>query len=629
MSSMGESTTQHEEPPRRPQSVTATSKSCICASTLGPGIARLPRELLYMVFKEITPQAAKVFNGLDVLALTHVCRLWRDMVVAEASLWSHINLRAGYRYTNLFIQRSQGLSLTVYAPLNSLRLLDEVLDEHALRVRAIHVDSGDPLPSSPFHRHPITLLHDFSSSRAPEQLECFSLRARLSFIDEASFGWTIFAAEASPLKALSLDLHPLLNWIPTNSFPRLTHLCLSSTGDQVRILGQCSGDKLLRMLSGAPMLEYLHLFGLDLYMTDYYLQTPVPVASLDRIRTFSVHGSDVHVAFYLLRHLELPQDCLLCIGETAVSHEAVTRPFWGSYISRCALDIPPLDLFETMTFLELSASFGGFLLAGYDAQSAPESGFFIDGVSFIDTWPWFRMLHTVLPFSNVTVLHANFDELAGVRAIFPSFLTHFSRLRELSFLLCRRRASLRDSGDETQLVELFFRALAHLPTTSSRPSPVWSHANVDVACPALEVLGLEAELAHADFPFAALESMAASRMHAGCRLPRFVFHPHTGKYDTKGIRAGFFASFARLAAFVDGVEYRRAGDAKVCPFAPPGCWDDPEAERYWELPRKLWYGVDTDVDLENSDSESGSAGSVADDRELETGTDTGEAKLVS
>ena len=620
---MAESTIQHEEPPR-PQTVTATSKSFSWAYTFGPGISRLPRELLYMVFKEIaTPQAAKTFDGLGVLALTHVCRLWRDMAVAEASLWSHVNLRAGQRYTDLVIRRSQGLSLTLYAPLNRLRLLDEVLDEHAPRVRAIHVDLKDHPPSDQYGLHPVTLLHGFSSLRAPEQLEYLSLRARLTFIDEVPFGWTIFAEEVSPLRALSLDLHPLLLWMPTNSFPRLTHLCLSSAGDPVRILGTCSGRELLQMLSGAPMLEYLHLVGLDLYMTDYS-QTPVPVASLNNIRILSVHGSDVHVAFYLLRHLELPQHCLLCIGNAGVSHEAVDRPFsgWGSYISHCALDIPPLDLFETMTFLELSVSFSAFLLAGYDAQCAPESGFFIDGISFVDTWRWFSMLHTVLPFSNVTVLHANFDEPASVRFIFPSFLTDFPHLRELSFLPSRRRARKRDVGDKTQLVELFFRALAHLPTTSSRPSPVLSHANVAVVCPALEVLGLEAELAHKDFPFAALEDMAASRVRAGCRLPRFVFHPHSSKHDSERTRRRFAASFARLAPCVGEVEYRRAGDARVCPFAPPGCWDDPEAERYWPLPRKLWYGVDADVDLENGDSESGSAGpgSVADDREPEVST---------
>ena len=70
----------------------------------------------------------EVFNGLGVLALSHVCRLWRDMVVEEASLWSHINLCAGQRCVELSIQRSRGLPPTLHASLRKSSFSNEVLD---------------------------------------------------------------------------------------------------------------------------------------------------------------------------------------------------------------------------------------------------------------------------------------------------------------------------------------------------------------------------------------------------------------------------------------------------------------------------------------------------------------------
>lgn len=188
----------------------------------------------------------------------------------------------------------------------------------------------------------------------------------------------------------------------------------------------------------------------------------------------------------------------------------------------------------------------------------------------------------MLPFSDITTLHANIDDLEGVREIFPSFLTHFHQLRELSFLLSRGWIK---SGTETQLIESFFGAL--LPTSTA-----------DVVCPELELLGLEAELAHEDFPFSTLESMAAAQTRAGHRPPRFVYHPHMRAYDTEDVRQRLSASSSPLTASIGAVEYRRAGEAKVCPFRPPECWARarPDAEKYWPLPHRLWYGVDQDVE---------------------------------
>ena len=162
------------------------------------------------------------------------------------------------------------------------------------------------------------------------------------------------------------------------------------------------------------------------------------------------------------------------------------------------------------------------------------------------------------------------------------------------------------------IVELFLGAL--LPTTTDSGLDSGGGA----PCPDLKILGLEASFAQADFPFSALERTLATRYDAGHRLARFVYRPHTRKYDGAGTRARFAVSFAALSPFVDVVEYRGTSDARACPFKSPqgrgGCWDEREAERYWTLPANL---MSYDWEPEVEDVDAGPAGEVDDDQEVE------------
>nr|VWO98195.1 Mannitol 1-phosphate dehydrogenase [Ganoderma boninense] len=192
----------------------------------------------------------------------------------------------------------------------------------------------------------------------------------------------------------------------------------------------------------------------------------------------------------------------------------------------------------------------------------------------VDSSAWLARLPSILPapFSNITVLHANLDELETIPLILPPTLEHLSRAFTSSFLGVL------------------------LPTTSDT-----------IPCPKLQVLGLEAEIGLADFPFSGLEYTAAARKDAGFPLRRFMSHPHTRRQDSDGAgtRARFAESSVPLAALVDAVEHRRARDARVCPFRSlsGGCWDVEQAEKYWELPRGLMsYGRDPDPCCDDLDS---------------------------
>ncbi len=196
-----------------------------------------------------------------------------------------------------------------------------------------------------------------------------------------------------------------------------------------------------------------------------------------------------------------------------------------------------------MTSMDLSTSYDDFLVAGHNAPRFT-SGFFIEAVGCPGYWAWLARLHTMLPFGNITVLHASLDELDTVALILPPMLAHLPCLHELCFLVGPTYWHPHQSSHRARsLVELYLGAL--LPTTGSGPA---------VVCPQLHVLGLEVELAHGDFPFSALEHVAAARKDAGHPLRGFEYHPRTRRYDVAGTRARFAESFVPLAALVGGEE---------------------------------------------------------------------------
>ncbi|KAM5541176.1 hypothetical protein V8D89_005105 [Ganoderma adspersum] len=548
------------------------------ANTLTP-INRLPPELLHMVFKQAAtlPEVVEHFDWRCVITLTHVCRLWRTMVVEESRLWSHIHTKSRKRCVKLFIARSSGLPLTVYTFLNldEVELLDTVLFCHKYRVRAVHLDHDPGLPP---RWQTISVIDRFLLS-AP-QVECFVLNGSLERPEEEPIDWRIFAHGISPLKALRISLVHLWDRLPPNSFPNLTHLLLGATSSTNHPI-----NSLLTLLSRVPMLQYLHLITAEVAV-DPASDPPLSLVSLPHIRTVSIHFTALESAFFLLRHLDLPAECAVCLTDSSSSLD-FDDP--STFPRADALDIPPLPALNTITALDLSASCDGFLLAGHNAPHFT-AGFVIEGAGCSGHGAWLARLHTMLPrpFANTTILHANLDDLETAGIILTAMLWHLPRLHELCCLL--RPPPARDRAQDTRaLVEVF---LAILRPTST-PGP-------DAPCPNLQVLGLEAELAHEDFPFLAIEYTAAARRSIGCPLRRFVFHSHTRRHDGAGTRALFAASFAPLAALVDEVEYRRAGDERVCPFRSPrgGCWDVCAAERYWELPgRMMLYGWDPDLDL--------------------------------
>ena len=532
-----------------------------------------------MVFKEaaILPDGVEHFNWRFVLALSHVCRLWRAVAIAEPFLWSHIHTQSGTQCVDLFIQRSSGLPLTMYAFLNlkEVAILDKVLYLHGVRARAVHLDHepGMPGPQSMSVFNKLTW-------NAP-RLESFVLKAFFHPTMEDRLDWHVFPEEISPLKALRLHLFWLWDHLPTNLFHNLTHLLLWSASYYCGL-----SDPLLALLSRAPMLQHLQLVTVNFNATS----NPSPsLVSLSHIRTVSINYTELESAFLILRQLDLPEECVVCITNSGSSLD-FSDP--STFPHPNTLSLPALRLLDGVTSIDLSASSAGFLLAGHNAPD-PTAGFFIEASGCVSSGAWLARLHTMLPFGNITVRHMNLIDVETTVIILAPTLWHLPRLHELCCLLTG------GGPGDTQNANTKARTQVKIFLSVLLPS---SFPGSGAPCPDLQVLGLEVELAHGDFQFSLPERVARERMRAGSPLSRFVYHPRSRKHDDAGTRALFAASFAPLGELVDVVEYRRAGDARVCPFRSPrgGCWDVAEAERYWKLPGRLMsYDRNTDAGCED------------------------------
>nr|VWO97678.1 CBFD_NFYB_HMF domain-containing protein [Ganoderma boninense] len=475
---------------------------------------------------------------IPLFRLAHVCQRWRSAALADAALWSHVDVSYPEVAVRFFLQCSSGYPLTLYASAEKASLAEKILEDHGARVRAVYLDRKHDEAATTAHRRAFQLgghyqfhhgaaqffaatpvnagpppilgpsshfldmatsqlaFHHFCS-RAP-QLECFALRQlKLGPGPLPFFGpdrGLSHIPSNSPLKALALHLSEA--YFPKNSFPNLTHLSLSFP---LRPSGNEGREKnLLEMLSRTPQLQFLQLSNLRTLTASPYefvigvpQVLPYPQVSLDHLRLLAFSGVQPEAAFNLLKYLTLPQSVLLSI-ECAEGSNLLNNGLPPS------LRIPPIVQLNAATFMEISIStaFDEILLTGYDALIT--SGFLFRTRNHRNFWTttWLPQLHTMMTLSGITVLHINDND--GL--VLPHLLPHFTQLEELSILL------LPAMQGEAAMVRTARALFANLTPLTM------------LVCPALHFLGLEADIGHEAFPYAELHAMAIWRSQWGCAI---------------------------------------------------------------------------------------------------------------
>ena len=244
-------------------------------NTFAP-ISRVPPEVFSLI-----PDYCK---GEELIALTHVCRSWREIFISRASLWTFLNCTS-FDKTNTYIQRSKGspLEISLVAPQYA----------HHLKARNLIlplIHRFKTLKLSGSSRHFLELTQHFCSP-APllEKLD-------IQLYDEthAAIENTIFGGNLSSLRELRLC--GILIDLPWQNMTNLTTFDFRQVpGDKI------SATQLLDFLEHSPLLREIKLMDSLPYSSNALARRTV---SLHHLRLLRIRARPAHSI--LLNHLHIP-----------------------------------------------------------------------------------------------------------------------------------------------------------------------------------------------------------------------------------------------------------------------------------------------------------------------------------
>lgn len=273
-------------------------------------INRLPPELLLRIFDvirptfpEYRPRRPKAYLA-QWGAVTLVCRYWRDVCLASASLWSTIDLcSAPFAAAQQFIERSADIPLQLfYAHPRDFKdedkaVLEDIITHHSRRVEQFHLLTYEEIPVEVYHifRHAMPRLRSLT----------ISIQSGYNSGTELP---TLFDSDMPLLRKLVIRrCSPWTN----NHFRNLTHLALYDIPESVRP----SVDALLDLVAASPDLEELILIDAALDV-EPDAATPSadaeqpPIVELPHLHTLQIgEFPSHHCARRLLSRLSVPDAC--------------------------------------------------------------------------------------------------------------------------------------------------------------------------------------------------------------------------------------------------------------------------------------------------------------------------------
>ncbi|KAM5536517.1 hypothetical protein V8D89_009794 [Ganoderma adspersum] len=364
-------------------------------------IHALPTELLQLVFFH-TLAPPNAFLPFDVrgakadvraearrtLALTHVCRRWRNVALDTAALWTRIdththtpgsgvipagsvsNCNSDSACAAAFLARSKAASLHIHAPFPASQFLRAALAPHASRIRSLALTlpaeerSTIPLPSASGDISALALPY------ALPNLECLALTTECDPFDDRRplldlhVPCTLFSPSQASTSAaegthdedeweddggtpcLRRLLLRNMCWVPRAPLGALTHLFLTE-GTSVPL------PSLLSFLARCAALEVLVLA--DVYVDVAGAHTPLPPSSssspfaehrvvLPKLRrcTLGISGALLNMR-RVLAHVAFPADATVrVIGSRAFHALSHLTPFPDLAFAR-ALDTLSVD----------------------------------------------------------------------------------------------------------------------------------------------------------------------------------------------------------------------------------------------------------------------------------------------
>ena len=501
-----------------------------------------------------------------LLSLSHVCTYWRDVALGNPALWARIDGR-GRDQVEVFLERSHPLTVTLLLDVQDWDGNRQGPHSSAASIISTHGARLGRLDLSivPTRRRIVPLL---GSLQAPH-LACLILTS--PYLGNSCEGTVLHRTplldeQAPSLRALAVA--PVVDWMPSGTFPHLTHLLISFDRDSTLY----HEFDVLQLLSNTPALKFLHVnFLFSVHRDPGDWQPPPDPISLRHLRSLVFTSCSYELIHTVLWRLSLPQEVFIRFQDILIRSFDDDPP-----------PLPPLAL-NPVTFLDLFMRYNEILLVA----DGPTSGLWLEGhddglkEEAIPWTAWLLTLHECLTLSLITHLHISVD---GEPDFWQGFLAHLPQVTHLAVLLIEPSEYARNLPDAVRLCPTasLCHALSPSPTTPIR-------------CPVLHTLTIEWQdnlTANIAAAFPRIPAMLTARADAGHPVHHLVVQatPHPSWYDPRAPALTALDVFRDLVESLlssGGTTYeiaeRMDGAKGLCAFEMRGVWRVDGEDEYWDV----------------------------------------------
>lgn len=347
-----------------------------------------------------------LYDFTDVLSALRVCYQWYRVATSTSTLWTFIDF-AYDRNALVKLRRTQKAPLHIRFSLDkyATSVLVDLMRSHGDRVRELHLWAKDST----------------SLTRLPGQLNVLADRLESVVMAGAQRGGVVtirslFLGQTPVLKSLAVRRVP---WVPSNTFPNLTHLYLSR-------LPLFPIAIFLGLLERTRRLQLLHVdeCAIDISGFDGRRTT---VVSLPHLRNMSLGHLALDPLPHVLSHLDLPAHVMLRLyslrfwqqGEDDFDTLVLPNPFTiSNYFTR-------LEIIVGENWRKLVA----------ESEQPGRGGFWIEFISIFATPPscedweeWLLRVPQMVSLANVETLRLSIR----FWEILPDLAHHMPRVKYLA-----------------------------------------------------------------------------------------------------------------------------------------------------------------------------------------------------
>ncbi|KAF9647934.1 hypothetical protein BDM02DRAFT_3187558 [Thelephora ganbajun] len=221
----------------------------------------------------------------NLIALTHVCRGWREALIGCASLWTQLNSTNADK-TRVYIKRSKSLPLEIAL----YRCRDSSYPEDVLLLVMPHISRAISI-NFVGDKNILQTFTEYASCPVPLLRE---LIINLPYKSSSALSSTLFNGDLPSLCTLSLG--GIIPHLPWKNLPRLTNFVLRHV-----MPNKISVTQLLDFFMNAPLLRDIELYSIP----DSSDAPPGRVVSLPCVKSLDVSAGWTNSSI-LLNHLSLP-----------------------------------------------------------------------------------------------------------------------------------------------------------------------------------------------------------------------------------------------------------------------------------------------------------------------------------